>query len=148
MRARILEESLQIKLTNNLKDLMKQDLQDKMAGEDFRKFSNKILTKKSKDGARSFVLSDGKFGTYYIDDRYFFVCYSEKNKDNLKNRIWLSYWNGDSYFSDAKYGGYYCPMGNIDVNSPQTARNLVLKFSRNPQSVRSYVNSRYSKQVQ
>lgn len=142
MRARILEESLRIKLTNNLKDLMKQGLQDKIAGEYFRKFSNKMLTKRHKDRTKSFVLSDGKFGIYYMDDKYFFVCYSEKDKDNLKNKIWLSYWNGASYYSNAKYGGYYCPMGIIDVDSPQKARNLVMKFSKNPQSARSYVNSR------
>ena len=138
MRARFLDESLPF-LTTNLKSLMKQDLQDKMAGEDFRKFSDKPLTKKNKIFARSYVLSDGKFGTYYIDDDYFFVCYSVKTKDGLKDKVWLSYWNGESYFSNSKYRGCYCPLTIVDVDSPQQARNLIMKLSKNPESARKYV---------
>ena len=104
MRIRILEENEKmtgiVKSTKDLQKLMLSGLADKMDYADFfKRISNKPLDKKSGKYATSYVLSDGKFGNYYIDDYYFFVSYATKNSNGIQNQVRASHWNFSGFYA-------------------------------------------------
>lgn len=135
MRIRI-EESVKmpgkLQSTKNLRKLMLSGLAQKMDFVAFfKKISNKVLTEQSKRFSVSYVLSDGKFGCYYLDDYYFFVTYAVvEQPGKILNQVRIACWAGE----------FYAGFSNnvVSLESPQEARNLVAKLSRDPSIAKKY----------
>lgn len=90
MRIRI-EESAEmpgkLQSTKNLRELMLSGLAQKMdLVVFFKKITNRVLTEKSKRFSVSYILSDGKFGCYYLDNYYFSCCTTWENSEPSPNR--------------------------------------------------------------